>query len=67
MRFPFFQLDAFEEGPFTGNPAAVCLLPEEIGSRAMLEIAKENNLSETAFVRQSPDGWLIQWFTINWI
>lgn len=63
MKFPFFQLDAFEEGPFTGNPAAVCVLPEDIADAAMLAIARENNLSETAFVLADADRWRIRWFT----
>jgi PhzF family phenazine biosynthesis protein len=63
LRFPFFQLDAFEEGPFTGNPAAVCVLPEDVGAAAMLGIARENNLSETAFLLAEGDRWRIRWFT----
>jgi len=63
VKFPFFQLDAFEDGPFTGNPAAVCILPGDLPDDTLLAIARENNLSETAFLRASGDGWAIRWFT----
>ena len=63
MNFPFFQLDAFVDGPFTGNPAAVCVLPDELPDATLLAIARENNLSETAFLRASGEGWSIRWFT----
>mmetsp|Transcript_11375 Transcript_11375/g.26993 ORF Transcript_11375/g.26993 Transcript_11375/m.26993 type:complete len:114 (+) Transcript_11375:149-490(+) len=53
MRLPFYQVDAFTARRFAGNPAAVCVVPEEItlGSELMQKIAAENNLSETAFVQ----------------
>ncbi|MEJ2515007.1 MAG: PhzF family phenazine biosynthesis protein [Gammaproteobacteria bacterium] len=63
MKLPFFQLDAFVEGPFTGNPAAVCVLPGEVEDARLQAVAAENNLSETAFLRQDPEGWRIRWFT----
>lgn len=53
MKIPFFQVDAFALGPglrFTGNPAAVCLLPHWLEDSMLLQIAAENNLSETAFL-----------------
>ncbi|MHA3702134.1 PhzF family phenazine biosynthesis protein [Jatrophihabitans sp. YIM 134969] len=53
MDLPLFQLDAFTDGPFTGNPAAVVLLPagDPWPSDALAQaIAEENNLSETAFL-----------------
>lgn len=62
-------IDAFTDRPFSGNPAAVCLLdgtdwPEE---RWMRQVAREMNLSETAFVRPLPAGdeadWALRWFT----
>ena len=46
---PFFQVDAFADGPFTGNPAAVMPLTEWLPDEVMQAIAAENNLSETAF------------------
>ena len=62
---PIFQVDAFTGQPFTGNPAAVCILEEEISSEAMLRIAAEMNFSETAFVQPlAEDGTRkLQWFT----
>jgi len=62
---PFYQVDAFTDKPFAGNPAAVCILEEELSPEAMLRIAREMNLSETAFV-QPPDSdgaRKLQWFT----
>jgi len=60
-----YQVDAFADTPFTGNPAAVCLLSRPLPSETMLAVAAEMNLSETAFV-QPPDAEGIrklQWFT----
>lgn len=50
VQFKFFQIDAFAEKPFTGNPAGVLLLDKWIEDEIMQNIAMENNLSETAFV-----------------
>lgn len=59
-----FQIDAFAEAPFTGNPAAVCLLSEERPDEWMQRLAAEMNLSETAFVQACPDGGFnLRWFT----
>ena len=63
MTVPIYWVDAFEEGPFTGNPAAVCLLEHWLGDDLMQAIARENNLSETAFLVPADDGWQIRWFT----
>jgi len=63
VKFPFFQVDAFGEGPFTGNPAAVCVPPGELSEETMLAIARQNNLSETAFIAPSGGDWDIRWFT----
>jgi PhzF family phenazine biosynthesis protein len=62
---PLYQVDAFSAKTFAGNPAAVCLLDEEISPEAMLRIAAEMNLSETAFLqRPTSDGTRkLQWFT----
>ena len=51
-----YQVDAFTSRPFAGNPAAVLLLKEWLDDALMLAIAGENNLAETAFARQRPDG-----------
>jgi PhzF family phenazine biosynthesis protein len=61
-------VDAFTDRPFTGNPAAVCLLPEGPwpDDTWMRAVALEMNLSETAYVRPAPDGdaqWGLRWFT----
>ncbi|EAO9608590.1 PhzF family phenazine biosynthesis protein [Salmonella enterica] len=60
---PFFQVDAFSDGPFTGNPAAVCLLEDWHSDATLQSIAKENNLSETAFLKKEQDGYSLRWFT----
>jgi PhzF family phenazine biosynthesis protein len=46
---PLFQVDAFADALFTGNPAAVCLLDEPVEAVWMQSVAAEMNLSETAF------------------
>jgi PhzF family phenazine biosynthesis protein len=60
---PIFQIDAFTCGPFTGNPAAVCVLDEWLSDNLMQKIAMENNLAETAFLVPQGNNWLIRWFT----
>ena len=60
---PIYQVDAFTHGPFTGNPAAVCILTDPVTEETMQKIAMENNLSETAFITRGKDEWLIRWFT----
>lgn len=62
-RLPVVQVDAFTAEPFHGNPAAVCLLPEEMSPAWMQAVAAEMNLSETAFVLRRSDGFSIRWFT----
>ncbi len=63
MRLQLYQVDAFAEKLFTGNPAAVCPLEEWLPEAVMQSIALENNLSETAFVVREASGWRIRWFT----
>ncbi|HIL24031.1 MAG TPA: PhzF family phenazine biosynthesis protein [Verrucomicrobia bacterium] len=63
MNVPIFQIDAFAVGPFTGNPAAVCLLEKEADADWMQSVAAEMNLSETAFVAPRTDGFELRWFT----
>ena len=58
-----YQVDAFTDRPFAGNPAAVCLLPEEREDSWMQNVAAEMNLAETAFLLRRPDGWGLRWFT----
>lgn len=58
-----WQVDAFTNRPFAGNPAAVCWLEQEADSKWMQSVAAEMNLSETAFVRRREDGLELKWFT----
>ncbi|MEO8430233.1 MAG: PhzF family phenazine biosynthesis protein [Acidobacteriota bacterium] len=63
MSVPLFHVDAFTERPFGGNPAAVCVLPDERPDAWMQSVAGEMNLSETAFLRRTGDVWPLRWFT----
>ena len=63
MKIPIYQVDAFTSEVFKGNPAAVCPLEEWLPDKTMQEIAKENNLSETAFFINKKDTFDIRWFT----
>lgn len=58
-----FQIDAFTDKIFHGNPAAVCLLSDWLNDELMQAIAVENNLSETAFIIEDKQGFHIRWFT----
>ena len=58
-----YQVDAFASRPFEGNPAAVCLLDKPGDPAWMQALAAEMNLSETAFVTATPDGYALRWFT----
>ncbi len=58
-----YQVDAFTDRPFSGNPAAVCLQENVMEDEAMQCIAAEMNLSETAFVLPAGDGFNLRWFT----
>lgn len=63
-RLPIRTVDAFAEEPFSGNPAAVCLLPEAREPAWMARVAAEMNLSETAFLVRRADGSFdLRWFT----
>ena len=63
MGIPLFQVDAFTDKPFAGNPAAV-VFPERMPDDAwLLSVAREMNLSETAFLVPEKDGWRLRWFT----
>jgi PhzF family phenazine biosynthesis protein len=70
MELPIFVLDAFASRPFTGNPAAVCVLPRWLDDAVLQAIAAEQNLSETAFLVQvrAPNrddalAYALRWFT----
>jgi len=64
MQLPIVTVDAFTDTPFTGNPAAICLLPGPLAEEGMQLIASEMNLSETAFLEQTgPAAFKLRWFT----
>lgn len=63
MRIPLYQVDAFTDRPFAGNPAAVCPLPSWLPDETLQSIAAENNLSETAFLVAREDGYDLRWCT----
>src|SRR5215831_12438477 len=63
MPLPLFHVDAFTDKPFGGNPAAVCLLSEPKGDDWLQAVGREMNLSETAFVTKTEDGFRLRWFT----
>ncbi|AEN74150.1 phenazine biosynthesis protein PhzF family [Rhodothermus marinus SG0.5JP17-172] len=63
MKLPLFLVDAFAERPFTGNPAAVCLLDRPRSEGWMQTVAAEMNRPETAFLLPEGEGFSLRWFT----
>ncbi len=63
MTIPIYQIDAFTSRLFGGNPAAVCPLSNWLPDELMQNIAKENNLAETAFFIPKGDDYELRWFT----
>jgi PhzF family phenazine biosynthesis protein len=63
MPHALWQIDAFTDRPFFGNPAAVCLLSEPMADEWMQAVAAEMNLAETAFLLREDDGFGLRWFT----
>ncbi|RMF97243.1 MAG: PhzF family phenazine biosynthesis protein [Candidatus Schekmanbacteria bacterium] len=63
MNIKLYQIDAFTSKIFSGNPAAVCQLDKWLPDKILQNIAKENNLSETAFFIKENDSFSIRWFT----
>lgn len=63
MELTLYQIDAFANKPFEGNPAAICPLDEWLPDELMQSIAMENNLSETAYFVKNNDRYHIRWFT----
>jgi PhzF family phenazine biosynthesis protein len=63
MTQPIIQVDAFTDKPYSGNPAAVCILDALRDDRWMQNVAREMNLSETAFLMKRGDGYDLRWFT----
>jgi len=63
MNLPLYQIDAFAEEPFKGNPAAVCPLEYWLPEKTLQAIAEENNLSETSFYVERDGVYELRWFT----
>lgn len=63
MKLPIYQVDAFAEKPFQGNPAAIVPLDNWLPDSVMQAIAEENNLAETAFFIPCGEHFHIRWFT----
>jgi len=63
MELTLYQIDAFANNVFEGNPAAICPLNEWLSDELMQKIATENNLSETAYIIPDENGYKIRWFT----
>jgi PhzF family phenazine biosynthesis protein len=63
MGLTIFQVDAFTTKPFAGNPAGVCVLSRPAEESWMQNVAREMNLSETAFLFREGDGFRLRWFT----
>jgi predicted PhzF superfamily epimerase YddE/YHI9 len=63
MPLPIYQVDAFADKLFGGNPAAVCPLPQWLPEDTMQAIAAENNLAETAFFVREGADYVLRWFT----
>ncbi|MFJ7314311.1 PhzF family phenazine biosynthesis protein [Pseudomonas sp. NPDC098747] len=63
MQLEFYQVDAFSDRPFSGNPAMVYRLDAWLADELMQKIAAEHNLAETAFMVREGQAWHIRWFT----
>jgi PhzF family phenazine biosynthesis protein len=63
MKIPIYQVDAFTDHVFGGNPAAVCVLMQWPETQVLQNIAAENNLTETAFILEREKSFDIRWFT----
>ena len=63
MTLPIFQVDAFADEVFSGNPAAVMPLQTWLDDSLLQAMAMENNLSETAYMVQVAEGYELRWFT----
>jgi PhzF family phenazine biosynthesis protein len=61
MTLIIYQVDAFTDRPFTGNPAAVCLLSAPANEAWMQRLAGEMNVSETAFLLREAEGYRLRW------
>lgn len=63
MGLNIYQVDAFTDKPFSGNPAGVCVLSEKVTDEWMQKVAREMSLSETAFLIKQDNGYNLRWFT----
>jgi len=63
MSQPIVVVDAFTDRPFAGNPAAVCVLARAADESWMQSVAREMNLSETAFLHREDGAFRLRWFT----
>jgi predicted PhzF superfamily epimerase YddE/YHI9 len=63
MKLKLYQVDAFTDKVFSGNPAAVCPLDSWLKDDLLQKIGMENNLAETAFYVKNGDAYEIRWFT----
>ncbi len=63
VQIPIYQIDAFTDAPFGGNPAAICPLEGWLADDILQAIAMENNLSETAFYVAEGESYRLRWFT----
>ena len=63
MKYRIYQIDAFTDQVFSGNPAAVCPLDKWLSDDLLQKIAMENNLAETAFYVKQDNGYQLRWFT----
>ena len=63
MTIPFYQVDAFTNRPFKGNPAGVCLLETPVTDHLLQSIAAENSHLETAFLLRTSEGYRLRWFS----
>jgi PhzF family phenazine biosynthesis protein len=63
MELPIYQVDAFTDTVFRGNPAAICPLQEWLPDHTLQSIASENNLAETAYFVPTGDRFQLRWFT----
>jgi PhzF family phenazine biosynthesis protein len=63
MKIPIYHVDAFTDKIFSGNPAAVCMLPKWVSDDVLKAIARENNLPVTAFLVRENKKFNIRWIT----
>jgi len=63
MGITIYQVDSFTDKPFSGNPAGVCIMDELQDDGWMQNVAREMNLSETAFLLKQAEGYNLRWFT----